>query len=149
MSPIGTLGSQINTTTAYSFVIDRGFDSNPQPNPISPVPISANSNITITFPTEYTVNSGFTCGAVVFFNGSNNVTCANPSCSNTGNTLLIQNCILAQTVVQQAYITINNVLNPSPAKTTGTFWATIGVDKTSLVTDTSNQVTLTAGQMIC
>jgi hypothetical protein len=51
------------------------------------------------------------------------------NCSYNGNTITVIGAITSNLYIKQVDLAVGNILNPLPAKTTGSFFGTIGIDR--------------------
>lgn len=100
----------------------------------------ANSNITIYFPSSYNLVSiipiltSLTINDQIIENAKLSVV--------NSVTVIIENAILQDLAISYVTLGIGNVMNPTPAITTTTFMAKIGVDTTSIKASSNSVVTL-------
>lgn len=125
---VGT--TTINTLTTYTITITR------QISPTGEVtawdaPMKSTDSIIIQFPNQYTLQSTYACTSTIETAGGSR------ACSNACNlvpttkNLAVAGCFDTNTsAVKRITVVIENVLNPTPAMTTGSIYATIGADST-------------------
>ncbi len=93
------------------------------PIDVTNYPVASGSTVTLTFPSTYTISMTLGVNAQV-----NSGAVLAPAFGIAGSVLTLTGLFPAQTTVYNLTLSISNVLNPSPAITTGPFTGTIGDD---------------------
>ena len=113
----------INTVTRYKFTYDRTQDDNLLPTAYNSISITSSDTISVTFPNSYTLTS---VSCTVSINAGTPITPS--SCIVSGFKVIATGIVSSNTFVSSAVLTVNNVLNPTPALVTDYFYGTIGSD---------------------
>lgn len=128
----------INVVTTYSIAYDRTVDNNLVTTSYASNAVQSTATITVTFSLQYTLSSSISCQVKV--NNAGNYV-VNP-CLVSGNVVTLSNVFSVATIVTAVSLILTNVVNPSPAITTGEFGGTIGSD-VAVSNDLNSIVTLT------
>ena len=113
----------INAVTSYNIYYNRAKDDNFADTDYDTIAIKSTDNITVTFPSTYSLTT-ITCSVSV--NSGLEVTPT--TCSISGNKVIAIGVVSADTYIATISFTISNIQNPSPAILTDYFTGTIGTD---------------------
>ena len=117
----------INTITAYTISYDRTKNDNFVTTNYATSAITATDTVKVTFPSTYTLTT-VTCTVSV----NNGASITPSSCGISGNQVIATGVVSTPTFIASLILTVNNVLNPSPAIQTDYFIGTIGPDTSGL-----------------
>ena len=134
----------INTTATYTILYDRKQTNSFSTTAWATTPLNTTSNVVLTFPTQYALTDSVAC--LYQKNSSGNF--FNTACTRNNNELTISGIFANGELVETLTLQINNVLNPSPSGTTGSFSGSIG-DDTAAAIGVNSVVTLVAASSTC